>query len=150
MIPGVVLAGLVVASVLQLARQLRSQVRRQMVFGAGLFFGGALGLEMVSGVVLDGLGDGHVYALVTGVEELLEMLGAVVVLRAILQLVRVRRTATGSVALDYVSTVGRPRVASEPAERPSAQPATSDPEHGTTARPSPQPTRSTGNPQEVA
>jgi hypothetical protein len=52
--------------------------RRWVGLGLGIHVAGALGLEAVSGVVLDAAGDGLEYAAVTWAEEGAEMVGALV------------------------------------------------------------------------
>lgn len=118
-VPGVLAAAVVVLAVVALARQLPIHVRRQLGFGTALLFGGALGMEMVSGVVLDAFGDSVAYAFVTAIEELLEMLGVVVILRGILQTVDVRRVDAGTVQLRYaLKRSRRPAVVGALAQRP--------------------------------
>ena len=53
-VPGIVLAAVVVVAVLQLARALATPVRRELVLGIALFLGAALGLEMLGGMLLEG------------------------------------------------------------------------------------------------
>jgi len=133
-VPGFLGACLIVLAVVQLTRRLRTHARRQLTFGIALFLGGALGLEMISGVVLEAVGDGLAYALVTGLEELLEMLGVVVILRGMLQLVEVRRTGAGALSLRYVDV--RPRRAGS---RSTSQPDPVDALESTPAAASPVP-----------
>lgn len=119
-VPGLLAAAVVVLAVVALARQLPTHVRRQLSFGTALFFSGALGMEMVSGVVLDAFGDAVLYVLVTALEELLEMLGVVVILRGVLRTVEVRRVAAGAVELRYVIGRSRRPVADRPTTNLSA------------------------------
>jgi hypothetical protein len=64
--------------------------RHWVVLGLGIYVGGALGLEAVSGVVLDAAGDGFEYAAVTWAEEGAEMVGALVTCCALLRALDVR------------------------------------------------------------
>lgn len=64
--------------------------RRGVVLGLGIYLAGALGLEALSGAVLDAAGDGLAYAAVTWGEEAAEMAGAVVVCCALLAALEVR------------------------------------------------------------
>jgi hypothetical protein len=63
---------------------------RWAVLGLGLYVGGALGLEALSGVVLDAAGNGFEYAAITWAEEGAEMVGALVMLCALLSALDLR------------------------------------------------------------
>lgn len=69
--------------------RLAPAVRWRFLAGAGLFFGGALGLEMVGGALFTSMGAGIATGLVALLEETLELLGALVWLEGtLLALVR--------------------------------------------------------------
>jgi hypothetical protein len=69
---------------------LPGRLRRWVALGLGIYVGGALGLEALSGVVLDAVGDGLAYAALTWAEEGAEMVGALVVCCALLAALDVR------------------------------------------------------------
>lgn len=94
-VPGAALAAVVGAGLLVGARALPRRTRRSLLSGLAVFGLGALGAETVSGLVLQRAGDRAGYLLVTAVEEFLEMLGIVLVLRAVLGAVRVERRDAG-------------------------------------------------------
>jgi hypothetical protein len=93
-VPGAALAGLATVGVLLGARALERGVRHRLAAGLTVFLAGALGLEWLSGVALTGSSHA-VYLLVTSAEELLEMLGAVLVLRAVLSTITIDRRGEG-------------------------------------------------------
>ena len=87
--------------------------RRWVGLGLGIHVAGALGLEAVSGVVLDAAGDGLEYAAVTWAEEGAEMVGALVSRCALLGAldIRVRRARrSGGQARDARGPASRPCV----------------------------------------
>jgi hypothetical protein len=71
---------------LRVAASLPRDVRLGLIAGAGTYVAGALVVETVNGALLAG-GHDSLYALSTGVEELLEMSGCVIVACALLRLV---------------------------------------------------------------
>jgi len=75
-VPGVVIAAGVVATFVFMAASIEATPRRYLLTGVIIFFSGAIGLEAVSGLVLDGVGVGAAYVLVFHVEEMLEAIGA--------------------------------------------------------------------------
>jgi hypothetical protein len=89
-VAGVVLAAALVAVTAWAVVTLPRHLRRWMALGLGTYLGGALGLEAVSGAVLDAVGDGFAYAAVTWLEEGAEMVGALIVLCALLAALEVR------------------------------------------------------------
>jgi hypothetical protein len=84
-IPGlgfVLLVGLALAGFL---RSLPAATQRQMLLAAALFVGGAIGVEMLSGIQADRWGEDNLtYALIISIEELLEMLGVALFIEALL------------------------------------------------------------------
>jgi hypothetical protein len=93
-VPGAALAAVGTVGVLLGARALERRARRRPAAGLALFLTGALGLELLSGVVLTGSSHAA-YLLVTSAEELSEMLGTVLVLRAVLTTVSVESLGEG-------------------------------------------------------
>jgi hypothetical protein len=70
-------------------RHLPARTRRQVCLAAAVFLSGAIGMEMLSGVQADAAGEQtFVYAMIISVEELLEMLGVVIFIHALLAYVR--------------------------------------------------------------
>lgn len=95
---GVPLALAVVVTLLLLARRLPRPTRRLLGAGILVFFAGAIGMEGV-GSMLQASGRGHESSLMVAayhVEELLEMLGAGLLVVAPLAAVRLRRTEQGA------------------------------------------------------
>ena len=74
-LPGSLLAAGLVLGLARTVLQLPPLARRGLVLGGAVFVLGAIVVETLSGLVLDRAGDGVVYALVTTVEEGLEMAG---------------------------------------------------------------------------
>ncbi len=109
-VPGLALGFLTARAVATLP----GRTRRWVVVGLATYLGGALGLEGLSGVVLDAHGNGFWYAAVTGAEEGAEMAGAVVLCYALLAAVEVR-VREGSVRLALADRAGAP-----PAPAPTA------------------------------
>src|SRR5918996_1151807 len=85
--------------------------RRWVALGLGIYVGGALGLEAVSGVVLDAAGEGLAYAAVTWAEEGAEMVGALVTCCALLAALDVR-LHDGAIRVALADT--RPRASVAP------------------------------------
>lgn len=86
-VPGLVVAAVTVTAVVQLARRLPAPARREMYLGIGVFFAAAVGLEMVGGLVLDSIGTGWTYQVVSTTEEFAEIVGAAIVLHACLRMI---------------------------------------------------------------
>ena len=90
-----VLAGVVLAAALAVVAvraivTLPRHRRLWVALGLGIYVGGALGLEALSGVVLDAAGDNLEYAAVTWAEEAAEMVGALAACVALLGALDVR------------------------------------------------------------
>jgi hypothetical protein len=77
-VAGVVLAAPLAVVTVRAVSALPRHRRRQVALGLGVYVGGALGLEALSGVVLDVAGNGPAYAAVTWAEEAAEMVGALI------------------------------------------------------------------------
>lgn len=101
-LPGAVLGLVVLAAMAVLARHLRGAARWRLVVGVAVLLGSALGLETVTGLVLDA-GDGTTrgYVVLVHVEELLEAVGAVLILAAPLPMLSWRRATDGALAVRY-------------------------------------------------
>ena len=89
-IAGVFLAAALVVVAARAIVTLPRQRRLGVALGLGIFVGGALGLEALSGVVHDAAGDNLEYAAVTWAEEAAEMVGALVACCALLGALDVR------------------------------------------------------------
>ncbi|HZA78249.1 MAG TPA: hypothetical protein VE623_17860 [Acidimicrobiales bacterium] len=110
-VAGVVLAaGLAVVTARAIVTLPRHR-RRWVALGLGIYVGGALGLEAVSGVVLDAAGEGLAYAAVTWAEEGAEMVGALVTCCALLAALDVR-LHDGAIRVALADT--RPRASVAP------------------------------------
>lgn len=115
-LPGLVLgAGLVAVAVLA-AQRLPAAAARWLLLGVAALLLAAVGLESVGGVVLDSVGDGPLYILVSHGEELLETWAAGALLCAAVAAVRVcGGTGAGSVEVSYPPDRGEEQVTA-PAE----------------------------------
>lgn len=83
-VPGALAAGTVLLALVRALRGAPRVLRRRLGLAGALYLTGALLVETVSGVVLDVVGRGVVYALANAVEEGLEMTGASLALAALL------------------------------------------------------------------
>lgn len=86
-LPGAVLALGLAAALVLWVRALPADVRWGVLGGGAMYIAGALGAEAVSGWIHQGQGITVAYAVVTTVEEGLEMFGCIVVLAAVLRMV---------------------------------------------------------------
>lgn len=93
-LPGVLLALVVVAAFWQLGRSLRGPARRHLLFGIGVVFTAALGLETLNGY-LDDSGRERTLQLFTHLEEFTENLGMIILLRGSLTMMQVSSRSTG-------------------------------------------------------
>lgn len=85
-LPGTLIAGAIMAGLALGARAISAATRRRLLVALGTFFTGALAIELIGGQLFDAQGDRAVYVLlVISVEEFLEMLGVILVLRAVLR-----------------------------------------------------------------
>jgi hypothetical protein len=89
-VAGVVLAAALAGVTVWAIATLPRGPRRWVVLGLGMYVGGALGLEALSGAVLDSAGDGLAYSAVTWFEEAAEMVGALIVCCGLLRALDVR------------------------------------------------------------
>jgi hypothetical protein len=105
----------------RLVTQVRGRIRRDLLVGILLFLGAAFGLESVNGL-LDRPGtDGAPLQIGTHVEEVLENVGVVLILRAALGMVVVTgRRGSWSIRLAGAPGTGRPGPApSRDVDRPA-------------------------------
>jgi uncharacterized membrane protein len=88
-IPGFVVVAIVGLSYRRFLWRLAPTTRRAFLVSAGLYLGGALGMEMLGGWYREAHGyAGLGYALMTTVEESLEMLGSIYFIRSLLHYLR--------------------------------------------------------------
>ena len=85
-VPGMVLVGAVAVMYLRFFLSLPKRTQRLFLLAAGTFVAGAIGVEMLSGAWADRFGEENLaYVMIITVEEFLEMLGVVVLIRALLE-----------------------------------------------------------------
>jgi hypothetical protein len=90
-IPGAVLAVVAGLALVRTTRVLPGATRRRLGLALGVFVAGALGVEMISGAVLDERGHDRVYLAVTTVEEALELAGVLLALHVAADGITVQR-----------------------------------------------------------
>jgi hypothetical protein len=100
-IPGTALGLAVVVALALLAHRVRGPARRYLVVGMALLVGAALGLEILNGAILSVQGPSRWYVVMTHVEELAEMVGAILLLRGGLAALNIRETSNGALAIRY-------------------------------------------------
>lgn len=88
---GAGLVSLLLLIYLKFLLHLPAPTRRIFLLAAGLYVGGALGVELIHGHYLDFYGKDLIYALIAAVEELLEMLGVITFLYGLLSYLRSQR-----------------------------------------------------------
>lgn len=99
-IPGVVFVLAMAALSVRVLRSLPARHRRAFLLAAVIYLGGALGMEFVGAGVGESQGqDSLVYGLITHVEEVLEMTGLILFLRAIMRYLGSRDTAQLAIPL---------------------------------------------------
>ncbi len=95
LLPGVIIGGLAVLTAGWFLRSLDRVVKRGLVMAAGLFFGGAVGVELLSGMAIRVLGPEHLLSRAMPIweviEESLELLGAGLALVVVLRHLEDRR-----------------------------------------------------------
>jgi hypothetical protein len=100
-VPGAVLVGLVGLCYLRFAMSLPRRTQLLLALAGILFVGGAIGVEMLSGAQADLTGEENFdYAMIVTLEEFLEMLGVVVLIRCLLEYIQ---TNFGRLELHSVS-----------------------------------------------
>lgn len=100
-VPGIILAGLVMTTVYTLGRELPRPVAVELLAGFGVFLFAAVGLEMVGGLVLSTIGEGWTYVIVSTIEEFLENVGMILVTHAVARTVAVHHRPNGGYLLRY-------------------------------------------------
>ncbi|MGL5060291.1 MAG: hypothetical protein ACRC62_09925 [Microcoleus sp.] len=84
-IPGAIFVAVVGLTYIKFLKHLPRQTRSLFLLAGSLYVGGALGMEMVCGYYADAVGQRNlVYGLLASVEEILEMLGTIVFIYALL------------------------------------------------------------------
>ena len=84
-IPGSILAGTVSLFFLNFLRNLDKQTRNGLLLAGGIFLGGALGVEMIEGAIVDSAGLASIHlSFVQAVEEFMEMLGIAILIYTLL------------------------------------------------------------------
>ncbi|MEP0956034.1 hypothetical protein NC995_06040 [Leptolyngbya sp. FACHB-1515] len=85
-IPGSIFAGAIALFYWKFLMSLPSQMRNLILFSAALYLSGAIGLELLTGFAVLNISGLHqlLLALVVAIEELLEMLGILLFIRALL------------------------------------------------------------------
>lgn len=85
-LPGILFVGLVGIVYLRFLLNLPVRTRNLFIFSGLVFVSGAIGVEMFSGLQADRFGEETLnYSLIVTIEEFLEMLGVVVLIRALLE-----------------------------------------------------------------
>ena len=95
-IPGMIVAAILLLVFVLTIRSATASARRSFILGIVLFFGGAFGLEMLSGAVLSAYGHQSLYTILYHIEELFEAVGIIFIfsagLKGLLQQSSVRRS----------------------------------------------------------
>jgi hypothetical protein len=94
-IPGVILAALIVLLLIRMVLTLPATSRNGLIISGIVFMVGSVGVETIAGFVYAGYGGSGLYALLGTVEEGFEILGVVVCLVSLLHLFQRRRLGTG-------------------------------------------------------
>lgn len=99
-IPGMFLVGIVTCFYLRFVFGLPRRTRSFFILAAATFVAGAIGVEMLSGVQADRFGEENLtYALIITLEEFLEMIGVVVLVRALVDYIH---TSMGRLWIEIV------------------------------------------------
>ncbi len=81
---GAAFALIVACTYVRFLRHLPGDTRRLFLLGGALFVGGAVGIEIIGGIYVVRFGATNPYAVISATEELLEMLGVIVFLHAVM------------------------------------------------------------------
>lgn len=103
-IPGALIAVLIVGLLLRMILSLPRGSRNALVAAGAVFAGGGLGVETLSGLFLDGNGLPWQFFLLTLIEETLEMAGIALCIGALAHLIAHRRLAGGGTAYRVADT----------------------------------------------
>ncbi|NIH66597.1 hypothetical protein [Modestobacter marinus] len=106
-LPGLLLAVGLAATAVVAARKLPSSASRWLLVGVAALLAAAVGLESVGGLVLDSVGDGALYVLVSHAEELIETLAAAALLCAAVSAVRLGAGPGAGFEVGYAHPVRR-------------------------------------------
>jgi hypothetical protein len=101
--------GLILLFYFKFLLHLPSRTRRILLLAAGLYIGGALGVELLHGHYLDFYGRDLIYALIAAVEELLEMLGIITFIYGLLTYIRSLRQ---TLAVNFIPKSDQPQATS--------------------------------------
>ncbi|WP_222195537.1 hypothetical protein [Modestobacter italicus] len=101
-LPGLVLAAGLAAVAVVAARRLPPSASRWLLLGVASLLAAAVGLESAGGLVLDSVGDGALYVLVSHAEELIETLAAAALLCAGVSAVRLAGGPDAGFEVGYV------------------------------------------------
>ncbi|WP_299958863.1 hypothetical protein [uncultured Modestobacter sp.] len=101
-LPGLVLAAGLAAVAVVAARRLPPRSSRWLLLGVASLLAAAVGLESVGGLVLDQVGDGALYVLVSHAEELIETWAAAALLCAAVAAVRLGARPDAGIEVGYV------------------------------------------------
>ncbi|MCU0546706.1 MAG: hypothetical protein MUE44_31845 [Oscillatoriaceae cyanobacterium Prado104] len=84
-IPGAIFVAVIGLSYIKFLKHLPRQTRNLFLLAASIYVGGALGMEMICGYYADAVGQRNlIYGLLASVEEILEMIGAIIFIYALL------------------------------------------------------------------
>ncbi|NJK76997.1 MAG: hypothetical protein HC942_27310 [Microcoleus sp. SU_5_6] len=84
-IPGSIFVAVIGLSYIKFLKHLPRQTRNLFLLAASIYVGGALGMEMICGYYADAVGQRNlIYGLLASVEEILEMVGTIVFIYALL------------------------------------------------------------------
>lgn len=97
-LPGVLIAGLIVLSLLRMVLALPAMPRAALLTAGVVFVGGGIGVETLSGLFIEGEALPWQFFLLTLIEETLEMAGTALAVAALAHLVAYRRSTDGSTA----------------------------------------------------
>ncbi|MFG6574161.1 hypothetical protein ACGYLO_21600, partial [Sulfitobacter sp. 1A13353] len=81
-VPGMIVAAILLLVFVLTIRSATASARRSFILGIVLFFGGAFGLEMLSGAVLSAYGHQSLYTILYHIEELFEAVGIIFIFSA--------------------------------------------------------------------
>lgn len=95
-LPGVLVAGLIVLSLLRMVLALPAAPRAALLTAGVVFVGGGVGVETLSGLFIEGEALPWQYFLLTLIEESLEMAGTALAVAALVHLVAYRHSADRS------------------------------------------------------
>ncbi len=99
-IPGIIFVLVILLLFWQFLRHLPTKIRNLFWISGGIFVGGAIGMEMISGYYTDLYNSDNItYAALTTLEELLEMLGIVIFIHALLSYLKLSSKIVKTVSI---------------------------------------------------